>query len=64
MKILAFVGAVAIVAAIAGGVFLFGGFYSVAATEQDTGVVAWALVHVREASIDRHASDNAAAVAR
>ncbi len=57
MRILAFIGALAIVVVIAAAVFFFGGFYSVAATEQDPGVVAWALVHVRTASIDRHATE-------
>jgi mono/diheme cytochrome c family protein len=59
MRILATIGALAIVVVIAAAVFLFGGFYSVAATEQDSGVVAWALVQVRQASIDRHATDTA-----
>jgi mono/diheme cytochrome c family protein len=57
MRILAIIGALAIVVVIAAAVFFFGGFYSVAATEQDTGVVAWALVNVRQSSIDRHATD-------
>ena len=57
MKILAFVGSVAIVVAIAGGVFLFGGFYSVAGTAPDPGALAWALTHIRQTSINRHAVD-------
>jgi mono/diheme cytochrome c family protein len=57
MRILAFIGALAIVVAIAAAVFFFGGFYSIAATEADTGGVAWALIHVRQASIDRHATE-------
>ena len=56
MKFLSLIGALAILAAIAAGVFFFGGFYNIAATEPDLGVVAWALEHVREASIDRHAT--------
>ena len=57
MRLLAFIGALAIIVAVAGAVYFFGGFYSVAATEQDPGPVAWVLEHVREASIDHHATD-------
>jgi hypothetical protein len=57
MKFLSFVGALAIIAAVAAGVFFFGGFYNIAATEPDLGVVAWALGAVRDASINRHATD-------
>jgi mono/diheme cytochrome c family protein len=57
MKFLSLVGALAIIIAVAAGVFFFGGFYNVAATQPDLGVVAWALEHVREASISRHAVD-------
>jgi mono/diheme cytochrome c family protein len=56
MRLLAFIGALAILVVIAAAVYFFGGFYNVAATEQDPGVVAWVLVHVREASIDHHAT--------
>jgi mono/diheme cytochrome c family protein len=51
------VGFVAIVAAIAGAVFFFGGFYSVAGTEEDPAIVNWTLVRVRQASVARHAND-------
>jgi mono/diheme cytochrome c family protein len=57
MKFLALVGAVAIIIAVAAAVFFFGGFYNVAATQPDLGIVAWALEHVRDASINRHAVD-------
>jgi mono/diheme cytochrome c family protein len=57
VRLLAFIGALAIIVAIAGAVYFFGGFYSIAATEQDPGPVAWVLVHVREASIDHNATD-------
>lgn len=57
MKFLAAIGALAIIAAIGAGLFFFGGFYNVAGTEPDLAPVAWALQHVREASIDRHAKD-------
>src|SRR5260221_10559920 len=55
MRVLAVIGALAIVVAVAAGVFLFGGFFNVAANEEGNRVVDWALVRVREASLDRHA---------
>ena len=54
---LSIIGALAIVVAAAAAVFFFGGFYNVAATQPDPGIVAWALEHIRDASIDRHAVD-------
>jgi mono/diheme cytochrome c family protein len=57
-KFLAFVGLVAILGAIAVAIFFFGGFYNVAGTATDPEVVSWALSHVRDASIERHAQDN------
>ncbi len=57
MRFLAVIGALAILAAVAGAIFFFGGFYNVAAAEPDLGVVKWALVRVRVASIERHALD-------
>jgi mono/diheme cytochrome c family protein len=57
MRLLALIGALAIIVAIAAAVFFLGGFYSVAATEEDPSVVDWLLVHVRSASIDRHATE-------
>ena len=57
MKFLSLIGALAIIIAVAAAVFFFGGFYNVAATQPDLGIVAWALEHVRDASINRHAVD-------
>jgi mono/diheme cytochrome c family protein len=57
MRFLAFVGALAIVALVAGAVYLFGGFYSVAATEPSAKALDWALENVRGASIIHHAVD-------
>jgi mono/diheme cytochrome c family protein len=57
MRLLALVGAVAIVVALAAVVFFFGGYYSVAGTAPEPGIVKWALVKVRTASIQRHAAD-------
>jgi mono/diheme cytochrome c family protein len=56
MRFLAFIGALGIIVAIAAAVCFFGGFYNIAATEQDPGPVAWALIHVRTASITHHAT--------
>jgi mono/diheme cytochrome c family protein len=57
MRLLTLIGALAIGAAIGAAIFFFGGFYSVAATEDDPGFVAWALANIRVASIIRHAAD-------
>jgi mono/diheme cytochrome c family protein len=57
MRLLGVIGFLAIVAGIAAGVFFFGGFFSVAATWADPAPVAAALVRVRTASIDHHATD-------
>jgi mono/diheme cytochrome c family protein len=60
MRILALIGALGLIVAIVAAVFFFGGYYNIAATEQDNGAVAWALIQVRQASIDRHATDTPA----
>ncbi len=57
MRFLSFIGALAIIIAVAAAVFFFGGFYNVAATQPDIGAVAWALEQIRNASINRHAVD-------
>jgi hypothetical protein len=57
MKLLALIGFVAIVVALAAAAYFFGGFYSVAATAEDPAIVKWALIKVRMASIGRHATD-------
>jgi hypothetical protein len=57
MKLLALIGFVAIVIALAAAAYFFGGFYSVAATAEDPAIVKWALIKVRMASIGRHATD-------
>ena len=55
MRILAIIGAVGLIVAVGAAVFFFGGFYNIAASEDDPGIVNWALIQVREASIQRHA---------
>ena len=55
---LALVGLLAILCGIVAAAFFFGGYYSVAGTAWEPGVVKWALVHVREASVERHAKDS------
>jgi len=57
MRILAGIGALAIIVAVAAAIFFFGGFFDIAASEQDPDIVKWALVTVRTASIDRHGRD-------
>ena len=55
MRVLAAIGVLAIVIAIVGVIYFFGGFYNVAARHPDNPVVAWALSYVREASIEKRA---------
>jgi mono/diheme cytochrome c family protein len=57
MRLLAFIGALAILVAVAAAVYFLGGFYSIAATQEDPAIVKWALVKVRTQSIKRHAVD-------
>lgn len=59
--LLALIGFLAIVAVIAAGAFFFLGFYSVAATSENPGLVDAALVRIRTASIQQHATDRAPA---
>jgi len=56
MRLLAFIGALAIIVAVSASIFFFGGFFNVAAIQEDPGIVNWALVKVRMASIARHAN--------
>jgi len=53
MRLLALIGALAIVVGIAALVFFFGGFFNVSAVPEDPAPVKWALVNVREAAV-RH----------
>jgi mono/diheme cytochrome c family protein len=57
MRLLAFIGALAIIVGIVAAGFFFLGFYNVAASEEDPKIVGWALPKVRDASIDRHSAD-------
>jgi mono/diheme cytochrome c family protein len=54
---LALIGFLAIVGAIAAGVYFFGGYYNVAASEEDPWIVQKLLPLVRTASIKQHAVD-------
>ncbi len=54
---LALVGLLTIVVGILSAIFFFGGLFNVAADHPDPGIVDWALVRVRMASVDRHATD-------
>jgi mono/diheme cytochrome c family protein len=54
VKFLAFIGFLAILIAVVAAVYFFGGFYSVAASEEDPAIIKWMLVQVRQASIARH----------
>jgi mono/diheme cytochrome c family protein len=57
MRLLALIGALAIAAAVAAAIYFFGGFFSVAATVEDPGIVNQVLIQVRQASIARHATE-------
>jgi mono/diheme cytochrome c family protein len=57
MRILTAIGALAVIFGVGAAVYFFGGFYSVAGTQEDPTIVHWALAQVREASISRHAHD-------
>jgi mono/diheme cytochrome c family protein len=57
MRRLAFIGVLAILVAVGAAIFFFGGFFNVAASEEDSGGVAWALAYIRAASIARHATE-------
>jgi mono/diheme cytochrome c family protein len=57
MRFLTFIGALAIIVGVLAAMFFFGGFYSVAATQEDPGIVKWVLEKVRTASINRHATE-------
>jgi mono/diheme cytochrome c family protein len=61
MRTLAYIGVLAIIAAVGAAIFFFGGFFNVAASEPNPGIVNWALVKVRMASVERHAQEVAAA---
>jgi mono/diheme cytochrome c family protein len=54
MRVLAVIGALAIVIGLIAGVFFFAGFYNVSAAADEPGPLAWALTNVRMASIKRH----------
>ncbi|HTH99990.1 MAG TPA: cytochrome c [Acidisoma sp.] len=56
-KVLGSIFLLAVLCGVAAGGFFFGGFFSVAASDPDPSIVNWALIHVREASIARHAVD-------
>ena len=62
MRLLAFIGALAIIAAVAAAIFFFGGYYSVAGTAPEPEIVKWLLVQVRKASIARNAEGTPSSV--
>jgi hypothetical protein len=58
LKFLGLIGLLAIIAGIGAAAFFLGGFFNVGANHRDPGIVNWALVHVRKASIARHATEH------
>jgi mono/diheme cytochrome c family protein len=61
MRFLAFIGALAIIGAIAAAVYFFGGFYNVGETANNPAIVDWALASVRGASVVAHGTETAPA---
>src|SRR5690348_14606787 len=61
MRVLAVIGALAIVIGLIAGVFFFAGFYNVSAAADEPGSLSWALTQVRVASIKRHRKEIAQA---
>ena len=59
--LLAFIGLLAILGAIAAAVFFLGGFYNIAGSSAEPEFAKWALATVRAASVSRHATDTAPA---
>jgi hypothetical protein len=57
MRLLAVVGALAILIAIGAAIFFFGGFLDVAENVPNPAPIDWALAHVRAASVARHAAE-------
>jgi cytochrome c1 len=57
MRLLSLIGLLALLAAAAGAFYFFGGYYNVAANQDDPAGVDWALVRVRQASIAKHATE-------
>jgi hypothetical protein len=57
LKALGLIGLLAILGGVGASTFFFGGFFNVAANNPDPGIVDWALIQVRKASIARHATD-------
>ena len=57
MRILTFIGALAILGAVGAAIFFLGGYFNVAGTAENPGFVDWTLAYVRGASIERHATD-------
>src|ERR1700680_1869741 len=57
LKVLTLIGLLAILGGVGASAFFFGGFFNVAADHPDPGIVNWALIQVRQASIARHATD-------
>ena len=57
MRFLAFIGALAIIAAIGAAIFFFGGFYNVGQTAGNPAIVDWALASARGASVVAHGTE-------
>jgi mono/diheme cytochrome c family protein len=57
MRLLALIGVLAIIVGAGAAAYFFGGFFNVAATQEDPALMHWSLVTVRKASVARNATD-------
>jgi hypothetical protein len=57
LKFFGLIGLLVILVGIGAAAFFFGGFFNVGADHPDPGIVNWALIQVRKASIARYATD-------
>ena len=58
VRFLALIGVIAIIIAVVAGVYFFGGFYNVAASQEDPAIVKATIAQVRRASVVHHAKDS------
>ena len=56
-NVLAAIGLLSVIMGASAAIFFFGGYFNVAATASEPALMRWALIHVREASVQRHANE-------
>jgi hypothetical protein len=58
LRFLALIGVIAIIIAVVAAVYFFGGFYNVAASQEDPAIIKSTVAYVRRASVVRRAKDS------